>query len=40
MTDKVYGIVVVFNPDADVVKNIRSYCKFLDELLIYDNSSS
>lgn len=39
MTDKVYGIVVVFNPDADVVKNIRSYCKFLDELLIYDNSS-
>jgi rhamnosyltransferase len=40
MTDNVYGIVVVFNPDVDVVENIRSYCNCLDELLIYDNSSS
>ena len=34
----VFGIVILFNPDVNVINNIRSYVKHLDKLFIYDNS--
>ena len=34
----VYRIVILFNPDVNVINNIRSYVKHLDKLFIYDNS--
>ncbi|WOD06224.1 glycosyltransferase [Marinomonas sp. GJ51-6] len=33
-----YGVVVVFNPTSDVVKNILTYASELDKVFIYDNS--
>ncbi len=32
------GLVVLFNPELDFKKNIFSYLKYLDELLVFDNS--
>ena len=36
----VYGIVIVFNPSAVVLDNIKSYIKPLNKLFIYDNSTA
>ena len=35
---KVYGVVILFNPNVDVIDNIKSYAQYLDKLFIYDNS--
>lgn len=35
----VFGVIIVYNPSADVLSNIRSYIGNLDTLFIYDNSS-
>lgn len=36
---KIAGVVVLYNPDGEVLKNINSYLPFLDCLYIFDNSS-
>lgn len=35
---KFYGVVIIYNPDEDVIKNIKSYIGHLKKLFIYDNS--
>ena len=35
---KVSGIVVIFNPDAEVLENIATYSDQLDYLYVFDNS--
>ena len=39
MCIKFAGIVILYNPDKTVIKNIKSYCNFFDQLLLVDNSS-
>lgn len=40
MSIKICGVVVLFNPDKDVIKNIMSYIDFCDEIMLIDNSAS
>ena len=37
---KLAGVVVLYNPDSKVKKNIDSYIKYLDKLYIVDNSNN
>jgi rhamnosyltransferase len=37
---KIAGVVVLYNPDKNVLNNINSYLKFLDCLYIFDNSDN
>lgn len=37
---KIYGVVVWYNPDEQMKENISSYIKYIDKLIIIDNSSS
>ena len=34
------GVVVLYNPDKEVVENIKSYQSFLSKLFVIDNSTS
>lgn len=34
------GVVILFNPDNDVINNIMSYAPFLKNLYVFDNSPS
>lgn len=36
---KICGVVVLYNPNDEVIKNIKTYISYLDELVIFDNSS-
>lgn len=36
----IYGIVILYNPDNNIVDNIKTYIKSVKTLYIYDNSSS
>ncbi|XOQ51809.1 MAG: hypothetical protein ACFWT7_00280 [Succiniclasticum sp.] len=36
---KLAGVVILYNPDMDVVDNIQSYYPMLDKLYVVDNSS-
>ena len=36
--EKIFGVVILYNPAADVINNIAGYLPFLDELMIIDNS--
>jgi rhamnosyltransferase len=38
--EKIFGVVILYNPAADVINNIAGYLPFLDELMIIDNSES
>lgn len=35
----IYGIVILYNPDNNIVDNIKTYIKSVKKLYIYDNSS-
>lgn len=35
---KVSAVVIMYNPDVDVVSNILTYAMFVDRLIIFDNS--
>ena len=32
------GVVVVYDPDMDVIENIKGYAPYIDKLIIWDNS--
>ncbi|HMR82372.1 MAG TPA: glycosyltransferase [Niabella sp.] len=36
--EKVFGVVILFNPQENVNRNISSYLSFVDKLLVIDNS--
>lgn len=36
--NKICGVVVLYNPDVQVISNINSYASDLDEIYLYDNS--
>lgn len=36
--EKVFGVVILFNPQESVNRNISSYLSFVDKLLVIDNS--
>ncbi|MCH5596835.1 glycosyltransferase family protein [Niabella ginsengisoli] len=38
--EKVFGVVILYNPASDVIQNIRSYAKKLSKLYIFDNSDA
>jgi len=37
---KLAGVVILYNPNTDVIKNIASYLFAIDRLYVYDNSST
>jgi rhamnosyltransferase len=39
MKEKIYGVVVLYNPPNEVIGNIATYIDFVDKLYLYDNSS-
>ncbi len=36
--EKIFGVVILYNPAAEVISNIAGYLPFLNELMIIDNS--
>lgn len=36
--EKVFGIVILYKPGADVVKNMATYLPYVEQLLVVDNS--
>lgn len=37
---KIAAIVILYNPDKDVINNIKSYYKYVDEIFVYDNTET
>ncbi|WP_455631182.1 glycosyltransferase [Megamonas sp.] len=35
-----YGVVVIYNPENEVIKNIRTYLSYLKKLYVVDNSET
>ena len=40
MSDRLIGVVIVYNPDKKLISNIGSYLNDLDQLIVIDNSDS
>lgn len=38
MLENLYGVVVIYNPEKEVIKNIRTYLPYLKKLYVMDNS--
>ncbi len=40
MNEKIIGgVVIIYNPHKDILKNIHSYLTQINELLLFDNSN-
>lgn len=40
MSSKIIPVVVIYNPDSEVIKNIESYISFFKSIIVVDNSDT